>query len=318
MLLKKLLALPISLLVAVSALSVTALGEKMDMDYEGEVNIFTGEPLETDEEDDSQTVSLPDGSVYDRNAHTFRYAVTDGYVYSSAANGMITTEPVSIEASSGVNLALYKDGSPVEDIDLNDIVEAGSYALVLTGSDADNQILSFTILSKATGLVNVYQMPSGFEVIEVVISDVAQAITDKSRVDMSVEGEYVISYRCNATGVSYGLHVTVDHQAPKITLEGVKNGKAGGPVTVKGVSKGDSVYLEFEGEKEAYPSDGVLKTPGKYELTVTDKAGNAVTESFEIGMYLNAQGLWFTLLAAAVLISAGVYMYLARKRLRVR
>ena len=62
----------------------------------------------------------------------------------------------------------------------------------------------------------------------------------------------------------------------------------------------------------------MLKTPGKYELTVTDKAGNAVTESFEIGMYLNAQGLWFTLLAAAVLISAGVYMYLARKRLRVR
>ena len=317
MLLKKLLALPISLCIAVSALSLTAFAE-LDMDYEGEINIYTGEPVESQETETNQSVALPDGSVFDRNAHTFRYTASEGYVYSTVANGMITTEEVSLSVSGGGNAILYKDGEVAEDTDISSVTEAGSYVLVGTENDTENQLLAFTIVSKTTGAINTYLMPAGFEVIEVVISDVTQPVTDKSKVDMSVEGEYVISYRCTSTGVDYGLHVTVDHQAPKITLEGVKDGKASGPVTVKGVAKTDSVYLQFGDEKETFPSDGVLKTPGKYQLTVTDAAGNSVTESFEIRMYLNAQGIWFAILAAAVLISAGVYMYLARKRLRVR
>lgn len=319
MLLRKLLALPISMFVAVSALSSTAFAT-MDMDYEGEINIFTGEPIDSDTEEGDQTVTLPDGSIYDRDSHYFRYQLSDdsGYVYSTAANGMITTEGVSLEVSSGAGITLYKNGAVAEDTDISDITEPGSYVVVTAGTDLDNQVLAFTIVSATTGAVSTYLMPSGFEVIEVVYSNVSQTITDKSSVDMSADGDYVISYRCSATGIDYGLRVTVDHKPPEITLEGVDNGTAKGPVTVKGVKKTDSVYLRFEGEKETFPEDGVLKTPGTYEITVTDAAGNVFTSTFEIRLYLNAQGLWFTLLAAAVLISAGVYMYLARKRLRVR
>ncbi|MBR1563326.1 MAG: hypothetical protein IJ645_08990 [Ruminococcus sp.] len=317
MLLKKLLALPISLCIAVSALSFTVFAE-LDMDYEGEINIYTGEPVDSQETDVNQSVTLPDGSVFDREDHTFRYTASEGYVYSTVANGMITTESVSLSVSGGVNAVLYKDGEIAEDTDISDITEPGSYVLVGSDNDTENQLIAFTIVSKNTGAINTYLMPVGFEVIEVVISDVTQSVIDKGKVDMSVEGEYIISYRCSSTGIDYGLNVTVDHQAPKITLEGVKDGKASGPVTVKGIAKTDSVYLQFGEDKETFPSDGVLKTPGEYQLTVTDAAGNSVTESFEIRMYLNAQGIWFALLAAAVFISAGVYMYLARKRLRVR
>lgn len=65
-------------------------------------------------------------------------------------------------------------------------------------------------------------------------------------------------------------------------------------------------------------NDHVIRSPGKYVVTVTDDAGNSVTEKFEIKFYLNEQGWIFGLLILTIIVMAIVYMIMSKKKLRVR
>ena len=64
--------------------------------------------------------------------------------------------------------------------------------------------------------------------------------------------------------------------------------------------------------------DYVIRSPGKYVVTVTDDAGNSVSEKFEIKFYLNEQGWFFGLLILTIIVLAVVYMIMSKKKLRVR
>ena len=312
MILFKLLAVPISLVMAASS-------GGMDLDYEGSINIYTGEPYETEYDDSTDSVvNLADGGVYDRSVHSFRYSTAGSTVTSSVADTMMTTGTVSLELSEGSNALLYRDGKAAAGADLSEITAPGSYTLVASTADSDNRIMSFTILPSVTSNLGFYQMPAGFQLTELVIDSVKQDISDSSRVDLSKEGTYQLTYRCAATGIDYGMKVTIDNTPPKITLEGVEKGVARGPVKIKGLKKSDTVLLTKGGKKEGMADNKTITDPGKYKLTVSDKAGNTLEQEFEIRIYLNSQGLWFTLLLASVFIAAAVYMYTARKRLRVR
>lgn len=316
----KLLAFPLSLVISASAAGV-------DMDYEGEVDVFTGEPVYTSDSDEESSnqqsvVRVTDGVNYDYEQNMYIYTVPDSggqTVSSNVADGMITRDPVSISVDNGVTAELYLDGTLLEDIDYNDIFQYGSYSLVVRGVDSETQLFTFTIVAEKTGLLNSYQIPDGFELTEVTIEDEAQNLPENKIVKMKKEGQYQISYRCKASGVEYGLKVIVDHTPPAVKLEGVgENDKAKGAVTVSGIEEGDLVSLLKDGKDYSLSSSGVIKMPGNYQLTVTDDAGNTFEKEFQIRFYLDRQGLWFGALAAAVIIAAVVYMVMARKRLRVR
>ena len=117
---------------------------------------------------------------------------------------------------------------------------------------------------------------------------------------------------------NFGLKLVIDHTPPQVVFEGVENGEARGPVKITGLEKSDTIELTRDGKKVSFSLDNTLRSPGDYVAIITDDAGNSVTEKFTIGMYLNYQGLLFGLLAIAVIAAAAIYMYLARKRLKVR
>ena len=292
----------------------------VDMDYEGEVDIYTGSPVSSENTEGQRTVTLADGGLYNHSTRMFVYNVPNSNlsIYSSVANGMIVRGPVRLEYDSGLNARLYLDGEEDENMDLDNLTKTGSYSLVVSGADVEQQMLTFTIIPEKTGALNNYKLPLGFDLTEITVSGIPKEITDVGNADMSENGEYIISYHCNLTGVDYGLNVTVDHIPPEITLEGVENGVARGPVTVKDDDGSDSLTVLLDGESITYPSDGRLTLPGKYEVTVTDDAGNSIVESFEIQFYLNYQGLLFGLLFLAVIGAAIAYMVWSRKNLRVR
>ena len=89
-------------------------------------------------------------------------------------------------------------------------------------------------------------------------------------------------------------------------------------MTVTGVEKSDKVAVKKDGADIKFPSDGMLKMPGKYEVTVTDDAGNSVTESFTISFYLNYQGVLFGVLLFATIAAVVIYMIITKRKLRVR
>ena len=318
MFLSKLLTLPLSFLLAVNSVLV-------DMDYEGEVDIVTEEPINvTDDEnseDSSQNISVTDGVTYNYEQNMYTYTVPDSgglTVSSSVADRMITTNEVTLSVSNGVTAALYLDGQPVEDTDYSAIGWVGNYSLVVTSGGKDTQLLTFTIVPEKTGMISSYQIPDGFDIIEVAVNDEVQTISDKRIVKMKKEGMYNLTYRCRSTGVEYALRVDIDHTPPAVTLEGVEDGKAKQAVTVSGIEESDTVSMTKDGNEYKLGANSIVKMPGKYTISVTDDAGNTVSEEFTIKFYLDRQGLWFGLIAAAVIISAISYMIMARKKLRVR
>lgn len=293
-----------------------------DLDYEGEIDIYSGLPVSDAAADAAQqTVSVSDGVTYDRSAHMFSYMIPDqsGVIQSSVADGMITTESVSIVLPSGFSADLYRNGDKTEDLDYTAINQIGSYTLVVTGPEAQYQLLSFQIVAEKTGAVNVFEMPAGFQLTKVVLNGEPQRVAMTNSVDMATEGSYQITYRCAAIGIDYNLNITVDHTPPQVVLNGIgADGYARNPVSISGISAVDSAVLTRDDNKIKMPHGNTIKSPGKYKLIVTDDAGNVFSKEFTILFYLNMQGLIFTLLAVGVAAAVGIYMYISNKRLKVR
>ncbi len=296
---------------------------QMDMDYTGAVDQNTGAPLESDTDDPevgAAYVNLPDGGIYNRQEHTFVYSAPGSSftIRSSVAGDMITTEAVSIKVDEGLNTALYLNSREVTDANLDNITAPGSYTVVAKGSENDQQLMAFTIVSKITGDIDRYKLPSGFTVSSIVYEGEEADVSDKHEVDLSGEGRYQIRYRCIPTGIEYMLDVEMDHTAPEFTLSGVENGMARGPVTLEGVEKDDTVAVTFNGEEANLPLGGVFKNVGRYKITVTDKAGNNREESFTIRMYLNYQSIIFFILAVGIIAGTVTFMVLTRNNMRIR
>lgn len=293
---------------------------EVNMDYEGSVDIYSGAPVLAEDVSQAQTVSLSNGSSYDRSSHTFCYPVSgyDTPISSTVADGMITTDPVAITIPENLGVELYLNGKVMEQADFAALSTPGSYALLISSAESQRQVLTFDIVSKKTGKLTSYSLPDGFLLQEVRIDGVAQSINYSGSVDFTKEGDYEVNYRCTASGISYTLRVTIDHTNPEVTFEGIENGIARGPVTMTGLADGDRVTVTFNGDDVHAPANGIFRSVGKYVVVVTDDAGNAITEEFTIRMYLNMQGGIFIALAIAVFVGAGVYMYVSRKRLRVR
>lgn len=293
---------------------------EVNMDYSGEVSPFNGAPIEDSQAAQTQLVKLSDGSTYDRDTHTFAYTVSDYHedVTSTVANGMVVTEPVAIEIPEDMAAKLYSFGKEVTDVDYSNIDTPGSYSLVVTGVESEQQVLYFDIVNSKTGRITSYKLPNGFSILSVSIDDVTQAPNYSGIIDMTREGSYKISYKCTATGITYNLNLEVDHTPPDVQFEGVNGSIARGPVTITGLQEGDTVKVIFDGEEATAPSNGVMKAVGRYSVTVFDDAENSVTKEFTIRMYLNIQGGIFIALAVILIVAAFVYMYVSRKKLRVR
>ena len=327
MTLSKLLALPAAVCMAIGTAGspLTAWAVGMDMDYEGEIDIATGLPVKDSVQtapESQQTVTVNKNVTYDRKTHLFGYPVPDknATVYSSVADGMITTESVSLEIPEGMSVSVYYNGEEVRDADFTRLENKGTYAVVASGTDTRDQLFAFTIVNEKTGAVSIFETPEGFQLTKLVLDGEEKKVQGASSINMANDGNYEIGYRCVASGVTYNLNLNVDHTPPQVTFEGVSNGMANGPVTIKGLESRDQLQIERNGEKFnlSYNFNNVLDIPGKYRVSVTDDAGNTLTETFRIRFYLNFQGVIFTVLAAAVVISVIVYMHISKKKLKVR
>lgn len=322
MVLSRLIAVIMALVLSVSAVFLTVYADNdVNIDYEGEIDPYSGEPLDGESSGSEQNVAVMSGVSYDRKAHLFRYAVPSSadVISCNIANGMVTTEDVYLDIPASVTAVLYQDGEALEDVDFSKIRDNGSYSLVISDSETKTQFLTFSIVSEKTGALTVFQVPKGFSLVNVMLDGEKQKYSlGANTVDLKSEGEYEIEYRCDATAIKYSISLTVDHTPPQVTFSGVNNGVARNPVTIEGVEKSDTVKVIADGVEINISKDHIIRSPGNYTVSVTDDAGNSVTEEFRIQFYLNEQGLFFGLLVVAIIVMAIVYMLMSRKKLRVR
>lgn len=289
-----------------------------DFGYSGELDIETGEPLETTTSDAYSTrVTVSDGVTYDRDRQGYLYTVgSTAQLLSTVADGMIVRGEVRLEPDDGVEVTLYKNGTALEQPDLTHISDIGDYVVEATVNAQKYRPLTFSIVGETTCRLSGYTMPTGFSITNVTL-DGEEIYYDRSYVSMEKEGYYVISYSCPRNGKTYSLDVTVDTTPPTLALAEVdERGQARGPVSLADIESGASIAITLDGKAINYTSE--LTESGEYQITLMDKAGNVTTYNFTILLYFNWSSLLFFAIVIGIAVAVCIYIVISRKTLTVR
>ena len=120
--------------------------------------------------------------------------------------------------------------------------------------------------------------------------------------------------------MDYTLKVRIDHTPPKISFLGLdENDEARGPVTIDGVSEGDTISIIYGEEEEVTLDDeNQVSETGYYHVVITDAAGNSIEKDFRILLYLNFNATLFIVFFVLVIAGVIIALKVSRKRLRVR
>lgn len=263
-------------------------------------------------------VQIAGNTYFDESESKFLYYVDAAgtrAVRSSAADGMITDQAVSVKADPGVAIGVYRNGELVADGASGTFRDPGEYVVMYLGGTVSERVLVFTVVPEVSNAVRAYSLPRGFEMTGVTLDGVPITYSGNG-VTLEQEGAYDIRYRCVKTGIPYQLLVRTDYTAPTLSLEEVSGGVARGPVDISEAGQADVVNIYLNGEKIARKD--VLTQSGEYYIELADEAGNKTTYTFSILIYFDGSSWLFFLIV--LLAAAGLVVYLlhARKHLRVR
>ena len=276
-----------------------------DPGYSGPLNPQTGLPVDLGDDLDRYYALGTDGSSYDRNESCFVNPLGASSFTSSIPNGAVVSkgQSVSVTLPAGMTGTLYRNGSAVENPDLANIAQAGSYLLeVHSGSSSDSLSFSFRILDEVTNALTELFLPAGFTFEYVNLNDERLSLEYTNYLELLEDGEYEIRWSCPDISRSYNLLFTLDTKAPTLALPEVSDGQAHSQVTLTDLEPGAYIQLERDGQSSVITSaNTVIQDAGTYHLTVYDQAGNSTSYDFTIHLYLNLSAI-----AAIGLILAGL------------
>lgn len=309
----------VSAFAALWLLYPSALAADVDVDYQGDLDTVTGEAVYSDEDtgvDQSDRVQVSDDVIYDRNRLAYVYTVGDMELATSIVDGMIIRGKATIVPDDTLSVVLYRNGEEVTDENLDSISETGQYVLEATTNGQSQRIMAFSIVGEYANSVDSYTMPSGF-VITGASRNGTEISWQRNYVDMSTEGEYIVEYTCSRAGMSYQLNIVVDHTAPELNFDGIDaDNCARGPVTLLDAEEDATITIKHGDDWGGYQEK--LTESGDYQVRITDRAGNSTDYYFTILIYFDSNSFVFIGLILAVIAGTVAYVFLFRKKMRVR
>lgn len=320
---------PVRALAAVLLVLVLASGSAFAVNttYDGYLDPVTGLPMDNSgglTVEDSGRAIVVDGVYYDWDLHSYVYPVagTLGEIYTDAVDGMVLSDPVSISTTEDVAIGVFRDGEEVTGEELLNIHTPGSYIVNLKQGGNNKRMFGFTLVGPRTNVIQTFRAPNGFY-IDSVVKDEETVYSDRYSLDMELEGEYTVEYRCMSTDMPYTLSTIIDRTPPALTFKGKmdENNRMRSALLFEGLEQGDTIYLLRNGE-QAQPSlngdgTGGIYDSGNYIMRVYDSAGNMTEYTFTILMYFNASSLAFFALVLAVIIAVIAYVVTKRRRLKI-
>ncbi len=295
-----------------------------EFDYSGPLDPVTNEIPDEENGTDESRVKLSGTMYYDLKSHDFVYPIQTGAgseVHSSAADGMVTSQKVTITTKSDSDIVIYQNGELYSD-KAKTISRPGEY-VVSTRSGGDlSRLFSFIIIGERTNELTVFTVPDGFYMISAK-RDENPISYDRFSVRMDAEGAYRIEYSLPAAEKIYTLETMIDRTPPTLEFSGKINSEnqVRSELTFTGVEEGGQVAVIRDGTHiTVYPdSEGKYKLDdsGVYTIRAYDAAGNMTEYNYRIMMYFNISSILFVLFAAALLIGVGVYVLIRRNSLKI-
>ena len=306
-------------------LPVRAAGSNID--YSGELNPQTNEPMEQENPDGtiggSGRVMLSSSVYYDWNTHDFVFPVTNtlNEIHCSAADGMILDKPVTLSTGSDSSIVVFLNGQEYTG-SLSTLNQVGDYVVCSRQAGDTVRILSFTLVGATTNAITLFSPPDGFYLTSVT-RDGQSVYFDRYNTRMDQEGLYHIEYECIATDVVYTLETTIDRTPPALTFEGKINDEwqVHSELKFSGLEKGDTILLTRSGV-QVQPEmngdgSGTIYDAGTYVMQVFDAAGNKTEYQFAILMYFNVSSLVFIALAVIIIVGTMIYIVVKRRNLKI-
>ena len=314
---RRILALAAALaLVSVLPLGAYAAGEE-------ELDPVTGLPVSDtqSEEEGSAEQTVQYDYTYDPYTKTYTYSVGTGSFTANIPDGGALSEgnSVSISVDGGLTATLYRGGTPIEQTNLGNISDPGSYVLQLAGnSQYDRRQFSFTIVPELTNDFGDFLLPEGFQLTGIWLENEELDHAFANYYEFLDDGSYRVNWRNEELSIGYTLEFTLDRTPPTLALEGVVDGVATGEVSLEDLETGGYIVMETGGETRTidYLTKSI-KDVGDYVLTVYDRAGNSTRYEFTIQLYFNFSAVMAIIMLAAVVAGVVLYSRWVRKHARV-
>jgi len=253
---------------------------------------------------------------YDKSRDLYVFNYTAGEqeeIACSLYKGMITTDSVKVSVGSLADVTVYRDGEEVDPSYYSSLKEKGGY--LIYDNKKQEQVAQFTIISKVTGALSGFTVPSSLFYISRATLNGSSVPIDGNSISMMEEGRYVIDYTNDNVGKMYSLVLDIDHTDPQLQIYGVVDGIARSAVSFGELEPDSTLIIKKDGV-EVSMMTGELKEAGDYVVYYSDKAGNTVSLAFTIRIFFDSAAWIFVGIIGALIIAGFVYMFYSRKHLR--
>ncbi len=308
--------------------------EITEEEYTQEPQEIVEEPVEEPAEPVQETRELPEGAVTNANAFKVEYDTSTGYYkyslltgdyfYSNVPNGMVTNGSVIFNTADSIRYELYKDGELLDYSAGDYITEPGAYMLIPIIDNLEYEgfyrttrpIVRFHILTGPTAEMAMMTAPEGMKIEAVRRNqvDVTESCEVSDRViSLAEDGTWEIDLSDAGTYVT--TTVIRDTQPPKVSVKTSPNlaeiTYITNDIAEARLTRGDQ--LISEGSLPTRVTDA-----GRYQLTVSDQAGNTTTVNFVVKYRINVYAVLAIVMVVGLIAALVIFMRNTKTKVRVR
>ena len=251
--------------------------------------------------------------------------LTGDHFYTNVPNGMLTNEPVVVQAAENLEYTVYKNGEVLADFEAGQYIrDPGSYKVLVKGTDPsfataysdDLPEFSFRIITDPVSDLGVLNAPENmtFRSVRYEGGDISsRAIIRPDMVRLIEDGTYEITMES-----PYGsdeLVLSLDTLQPLFDVSVVPN-----LATVR-YRTSDVAYCILYKNGELMSNTGIITEiteAGEYSLTAYDRAGNRSSASFRVSYRINAGAVVAILIVIALIAGAVVYLVRIKQKVSIR
>lgn len=252
-----------------------------------------------------------------KNMVSFEFKIDTEISYDiNTYYGGISNGGVRIIAYENLKVVMYKNDKPI-DYEFEQILnDDGEYSFTLFDELGNKTSFFFSIITKKQQSLK-HILQENISVISVV-KDEENYETDTSKNELYIvdEGTYKVQILDNKTNKKFNFEITIDTTPPTLELVGVENGGSTKKIVVmKNVSeKPYSLYITVDGVPFEYKLGDEIEKCGRFEVVLTDEAGNSTTYTFERVYSLNAASIAVFAGLGALVVLVIILLVKSRKR----
>lgn len=254
---------------------------------------------------------VPEGKrrqVYQADDGMYEVVLENGFTFRSGVpEFMITTQPVKLELEEGGDCKIYRGEEEIETEGVKALDLYGTYRLV-----SGEYEFAFEISNGYTNQ-DAFRSPVGTKITEARFQDEVMEVTDSSLLPMEEDGKYAITMAGDG-GERLTVILTRDTVAPEVSVN-LQRQQAEISYLAQDIAE---ITLSKDGKAPEAFRGTIITSPGRYVLTVTDRAGNATESEFRLRFHLNFYALAAILLVIAGIAAVVVLLFRKKKNLTVR